>query len=139
MWYIQINNNYPQKMIPCENEWSKKNNQVCAKSQTDWIKADKWTFQIKYPENLKIFYVFTQNTVKASYNVTVQIGSLPEFYLGTLDMNNQSIQSEPNFVIQRGTNCFVTVQKNIKNKFGRQNVVSNEQQLKKTVQNQWYS
>ena len=74
-------------------------------------KATKWQFQLKAPERLQILYIFNQyNFVKGSFNITVAIGALPEFHLGVINNSNPALQSEPNFPIQRGTKCFVSIE-----------------------------
>eukprot|EP01083_Nonionella_stella_P303958 1054123_1 len=99
MWYIQINNNYPQKM---NSSWI---------AFTKNSKVTKWYLQIPNAEKVDIIYVFNQyNVVKGSYRIQIKIGGLPEFHLGVINNNNPALQTEPNFPIQRGTKCFVTVQ-----------------------------
>ena len=107
MWYIQIDTNFPVKM----------NGIGFSRTQTkNNAKVTKWRYQISYPETLKIFYIFNEyNVIKGTFNVTVQVGTLPEFHLGQLSQSIPSLQSEPNFPIQRGTKCFVTITQNAQN------------------------
>lgn len=108
MWYIQVDNNYPVKMeaLNSSSPWSKKN----------IIKVTKWHYQIKAPESLNIFYICNQyNVIKGCFNVTIQIGALKPFYLGQINTKRPSLQSEPNFPIQRGTKCFVIIEQNMEN------------------------
>ena len=109
MWYIQIDNNYPKKMNGIGIHSSPWNN---SKNRNN-AKITKWRYQISTPETLKIFYIFNQyNVIKGSFNVTVQIGTHAPFHLGQLNQSTPSLQSEPNFPIQRGTKCFATVTQN---------------------------
>ena len=99
MWYIQINNNVPQKMVPSD-EVNKN-----AKQRT------KWQFRIAHPETLDILYIFNEYSgIKHSYTIKVSVGSLPEFHLGSIDNTTPYLQSEPNFPIQPNVRCYVTME-----------------------------
>ncbi len=95
MWYIQIDRHVPQKIHPV------------AQSKSSAI---KWQYHIKEPDKLDILYIFHQaDTIQGAYSVRITVGSA-EFYLGSINHNVAALQSEPNFPIESGTKCFVTIQ-----------------------------
>lgn len=134
MWYIQIDNNYPQKMNGIGINSSPWNN---SKNRNN-SKITKWRYQISTPETLKIFYIFNQyNVIKGSFNVTVQMSNHAPFHLGQLNQSTPSLQSEPNFPIQRGTKCFVTITQNGPNQSinSKMKIAAEQQKRIKQLQN----
>ena len=99
-WYVQINDDHPQKLAPCNPQWSNG-------------KITEWKYTVSRPKRLRIFYLFsTKDNFKHSYDITVRVGSLPVFHLGLLGGTRTALQSEPNFQIQANTKCEIIVRKN---------------------------
>ena len=100
MWWAQVDQNMPQRI-----------KQIQPPSNGNSRAAATWTIDILQSESFKILYIFTQNNaeIKYLYCVQLSIGSLPPFHLGTLCAKTPAMQTEPNFLIQPGTKCTLTI------------------------------
>ena len=101
MWYAQVNQNSPRLI----NSVPTTPGRTVSSSS-----SPKWTFNIPSPESLNILYIFSPlEELKQSYTVQITVGSLPPFHLGVLSHDTPALQTEPNFPIQRGTRCTLTI------------------------------
>ena len=99
MWYVQVNQSSPQRL-----------NSTKTTPGRSVETLRRWTFNIPSPENLKILYIFNPlDDVKQAHSVQITVGSLPPFHLGVLSHDTPALQTEPNFPIQRGTRCTLTI------------------------------